>query len=170
MSQAGLLGTGGGSGLVLALEGDNAVVVGPDGGGIIYIVGGPGVVVDGNAGTHTLTINTLGSEYTLTTNDGAPHTIATIAVPVNSGIFFTVNVIATENAYGDIYGGVFYQVARNAGAGAVVDALPVSQTVKDFAGDPDITFTGVAGNIEIAVVGIAATTINWKVFINTVTN
>lgn len=59
MSQSGSASTsgGGGGGSVLFLEGNTGGEVGPDGGGIIHVVGAGTITVTGNAGTNTLTIS-----------------------------------------------------------------------------------------------------------------
>ena len=162
---------GPGSGVVLFLEGDNPVAVGPDGTGVIHVIGSPGVTVTGNAGAHTLTIATLGVQAIVTTNDATPTTIYTVPVPIGGqGVLITVNVIATEAAYAGMVSGVVYGSARNAGAGAIIAGAEVPILMTDIAGPPTVTFNAVGNNIQVVVVGVAATTINWKAFINTITN
>lgn len=64
MSQAGPLSAGAFPGVITFLEGNTGGPVGPDGGGIINVIGAGTITVTGNAGTNTLTITDMDSAWT----------------------------------------------------------------------------------------------------------
>lgn len=80
-------------GLVSTLTGDSGGPVSPDGAGNINIVGGTGVTVVDNPGTHTLTINTS-ADLTLTGDSGgavSPDGSGNINIVGSSGIVVSDN-------------------------------------------------------------------------------
>lgn len=167
MSQSGPFSrAGGGATVVLTLTGTQGGPVAPDGAGNIDILGGSGVLVVGNPGANSLTIQTLGAEETLTTTDAVPTTIETVPINPDEAALLTVNVIAAQDTYASSMGGVLYAVVRNVGGGAVVCGAPQGFFMDDTAGAPNVTFLAVGGNIEVQVTGVAGTTINWRCFTN----
>lgn len=63
MSQAGALSSGAFPGVITFLEGNTGGAVGPDGSGIIHVIGSGTISVSGNAGTNTLTITDMDSAW-----------------------------------------------------------------------------------------------------------
>lgn len=74
---------------VLFLEGNDSVQVGPNGSGIINVIGTGGVNVTGDAGDNTLTIS-VSSEGMSWTDKGSSFNAA-----VSNGYFITANATAT---------------------------------------------------------------------------
>jgi hypothetical protein len=64
MSQAGPLSAGAFPGVIQFLAGNTGGDVGPDGSGVIHIVGAGTISVTGNAGTNTLTITDMDASWT----------------------------------------------------------------------------------------------------------
>lgn len=64
MSQAGPLSAGAFPGVIQFLEGNTGGPVGPDGAGIINVIGAGTISVTGNAGTNTLTITDMDTAWT----------------------------------------------------------------------------------------------------------
>lgn len=172
MSQSGALSAAGGGGIdLLELTGDTGGVVHPDVNGNINILGGTGVTVAGNPGTNTLTININGiSQATVQTTDATPTLLAAIAIASNQAAEITVNVIAPQSTYATAIGGRLTAVARNAGAGAIIVGAPQGNLMYDSGGSPAVTFVASAGNVNINVTGVAATTYNWSATIQVIYN
>src|SRR5690349_20408620 len=63
MSQAGPLSAGAFPGTIQFLEGNTGGAVGPDGSGIIHVIGAGTISVAGNAGTNTLTITDMDTSW-----------------------------------------------------------------------------------------------------------
>jgi hypothetical protein len=81
MSQAGAVAQsgGGGGGEVLFLQGDTGGEVGPNGSGVINLIGGGTITVMGNAGDNTLTIANTGASWMSISSDQT--------LDVNTGYF-----------------------------------------------------------------------------------
>lgn len=158
-------------GTTLFLEGDVGGSVGPDGGGVIFVVGGTNISTIGNPGTNTITINAGETPYDVTTVDATPTLIATVTVAAGTASNINCSFIALQDTFATTIGGTAFTVARNVGAGAVLagGAGGHQNIIDDSAGFPEITF-GVSGNdVEIFVTGVAATTYDWRMLVSMLT-
>ncbi len=79
MSQAGPLSAGAFPGVITFLEGNTGGAIGPDGSGIIHVIGSGTISVSGNAGTNTLTITDMDTSWSSIS--------ASQALVVNMGYF-----------------------------------------------------------------------------------
>lgn len=172
MSQSGSLGNGTGStGPILTLQGDTGGLINPTAGGTINVLGGEGITVTGTPGTHTLSIAITGAtNATVQTTDATPTLLYAVPVAANRAAEITVSVIAPQSTYATAIGGRITAVARNAGAGAIVVGAPQGNLIYDASGSPALTFVASAGNVNINVTGVAATTYNWSAVIQVIYN
>lgn len=158
-------------GTTLFLEGDLGGQVGPNGGGVIFVVGGTNISTVGDPGTNTITINSGETPYDVTTTNATPTLIATITVANGTASTITCQFIALQNTFASTIGGTAFTVARNAGAGAILagGAGGHQSIIDDSGGFPGISF-GTSGNdVEIFVTGVAATTYDWRMVVSTTT-
>lgn len=172
MSQAGILNRNVPTpGEILFIEGDSGGPVAPNGSDVIFLVGGPNVTVDGNPGTHTLTINAGGISYTATTTDATPTLIALVGVLADSSVTINCNFTAIQDDASTAIGGTAFIVGRNDGTAHLVGGTGGHQSVIDnSSGFPGVSF-GVSGSdIEIFVIGVAATTYNWRMLVSTLSS
>lgn len=154
----------------LTLTGDTGGPISPSANNI-NIVGGPGVSVSGNNGTHTLTVNISGTvTATVQTTNATPTLLYAVPVASNQAVEISLSVIAPQNTYATAIGGRLTAVGRNAGAGAIVVGAPQGNLIYDSGGSPAVTFVASAGNIDINVTGVAATTYNWSAVIQLLYN
>lgn len=158
-------------GTTLFLEGDVGGQVGPNGGGIIFVVGGDNISTVGNPGTNTITINSGEVAYTVTTTNATPTLIATIPVAPSTSSTISCNFTAIQDDFSTAIGGNGFNVAYNSGGGAALSGGFGHQSVIDNSGGfPGISF-GVSGNnVQIFVEGVAATTYNWRMIVSTLTS
>jgi len=165
MSQSGILNVAGGTAVVLFLTGDTGGAVGPTANNI-NIVGGSGITVAGTPGTSTLTINSLGTEATVTTTDATPTVIFTQTLAASEAAYMEVRIIAAEADYSSAIGGGFSSTIRRAAAGGAACAGgPHGNILEDTAGMPDVDFNATGNDIQVLVTGVAATTYNWRAFV-----
>lgn len=158
-------------GTTLFLEGDLGGPVAPDGGGIIFVVGGTNISTIGTPGSNTITINAGETPNDVTTVDATPTLIATVTIAAGTAKNISCTFIAIQNTFATSIGGTAFNVARNVGVGAVLagGAGGHQNIIDDSAGFPEITF-GVSGNdVEIFVTGVAATTYDWRMLVSTLT-
>lgn len=170
MSQAGVLNKNiPAPGTTLYLEGDTGGQVAPNGSGIIFVLGGDNISTIGSPGTNTITINSGETPYTVTTTNATPTLIATIAVTAGTSVTISCNFTAIQDDFSTAIGGNGFNVARNNGGGAQLSggAGGHQSVIDNSAGFPGISF-GVSGNnVEIFVVGVAATTYDWRMVVST---
>jgi len=168
MSQSGLLNLSGSVSVVLMLTGDTGGAVSPTGNNI-NVIGGPGISVDGDPGTSTLTINSLGTEATVQTTDATPTLLYAVTLSASQSALLSVTIIAPQDDFSSSIGGTGLATVRRAAAGgAVVCGGPHSNLIEDSGGVPEIDFVANGNDIEIYVTGVAATTYNWRGFIKVI--
>lgn len=158
-------------GTTLFLQPDIGGNVGPDGSGVIFVLGGTNISTTGNPGTNTITINAGETPYDVTTVDAIPTLIASITIGAGNATNISCNFIAIENDSSTAIGGTAFTVARNAGGGAQLSggAGGHQNIIDNSGGFPEITF-GTAGNdVQIFVTGVAATTYDWRMVVSTLT-
>lgn len=158
-------------GSMLFLEGDTGGAVGPDGSGVIFVVGGTNISTVGSPGSNTITINAGESPNDVTTTDDTPTLIATVTIASGRATNISCNFIALELDSSTAIGGSAFTVARNAGGGAQLSggAGGHQNIIDNSAGFPEITF-GTSGNdVQIFVTGVAATTYDWRMVVSTLT-
>lgn len=158
-------------GTTLFLETDDSVQVPPNGGGIIFVLGGDNISTVGNAGTNTVTINAGETPYTVTTTDATPTLIASVTLGMGRCSTISCQFVALEDDSSTAIGGNAFTVGRNAGGGAQLSggAGGHQSIIENTDGDPEIQF-GTSGNdVQIFVVGVAARTYDWKMTVSTLT-
>lgn len=156
-------------GTTLFLETEDSVQVPPNGSGVIFVVGGSDIITSGNAGTNTVTINSALTPYDVTTTDDTPTLIATVTVDAGHAKLISCQFLALENVFFSAIGGNSFIVGRNIGLGAVLvgGAGGHQSIVYDSGGFPRITFGTSGSDVQIFVIGVAATTYNWRMLVNT---
>lgn len=175
MSQSGrVIQSGGSSGPILTLTGNT-------GGAITPVAGNINVVGDGitlstaknGAGTLLISLENTTSN-TLTTNDGAYHTIIDYAMNV-AGEAVTVNgsIVGTRtdgaNDYNAMCGGQFTFTARlvgGSGTAVLLNRDVSSQSEDSSTGNAAFDVVASGSSILVQVRGEAAQTWNWKALIN----
>ena len=104
------------------------------------------------------------------TTDATVTTVTTVSVAEASAVIVKVRAIAARADYSAALGREAWAVFRRATAGNVT-AVGTSQGTgqEDSAGSPTVTFAADTGNqtVDINVTGIAATTWNWTLYIET---
>lgn len=158
-------------GTMLFLEGDLGGPVAPDGGGVIFVVGGTNISTIGTPGSNTITINAGETPYDVTTTNAVPTLIATITIANGTATNIACSFIAIQDTFATTIGGTAFTVARNAGAGAILagGAGGHQNVIDDSAGFPEITFVTSVNDVEIFVTGVAATTYDWRMSVSTFT-
>jgi len=160
------VGSMGPAGPILTLTGDVGGPVAPDGLGNIDIVGevtaGQGFAsIEGDPGTNTL--NVVARHDEVTTNNAAVTSFVntTVAVPLNTAIVMTANVIGNRDDYSAACGGLATGVVRRAGGAAVFVGGNVLQSEDAAAGVPQFGIQANGNNIEVYAQGLVGQTWNW---------
>lgn len=121
-------------------------------------------------GPNTLNIDVEDqSEYTVTTTDGTPTTLVSIAVTTNQAITLEAEVIGATSTYSAAIGGNCLATARRAGGSLTLVGSPVINLNEDSGGSPDFNVVVSGNNLIVQVTGEAATTYNWKATVRIVT-
>lgn len=156
-------------GTTLFLEGDQGGQVGPNGGGVIFVLGGDNISTIGSPGTNTITINSGETPYTVTTIDETPTLIATVTVTAGTSINISCNFTAVQADFSTAIGGNGFNVARNNGGGAQLSggAGGHQSVIENTAGFPGISFGTSGNNVQVFVIGVAATTFDWRMVVST---
>lgn len=168
MSQAGRFEVGNpGIADVQFIQGDTGGPVGPNGGGVIFLLGESDVVsVSGNAGTNTLTINMVGvQKVTVQTVDATPTPLFSQPVSLTSSVSIFAQVMGVQDAYGFAIFGTANGCARRVGGGAVLVGIPIVPQDNDSGGAPRIDIDVSGNNLRLLVTGEAATTYNWSAIV-----
>lgn len=132
--------------------------------------GTSGITTSGAGNTITVSLNG-GFSGTVTTNDGLAHTAATIALGAVPGTYtFDVRIAGYDAINSLSVGYTLVTAVRTTGAAAVlvVPFAPINeQTIDEFEEaamiDADCHMNVSGNNAIIEVIGIAGSTINWKV-------
>lgn len=146
------------------LTGDTGGAVSPDVGQNINILGGPGIEVNGVAGTHTLTVKLNGGVEASGVTVGAV-TIPLITLPLGAvpGMYlFKIDIVGFDAI--TPLGCSYYMTggARTTGAAAIEIAGQISDDFEEGALSANVVDLAVAGNnVLINVTGTAGKTINW---------
>lgn len=171
MSKISLLNGGGGGGGtdILTITGNDAIPTPPDGAGNLNLIG-LGQLQVTNTGANTLSISDGTSRYVLITNDDNPHTIVTYPLLFDTAVAFSGTIVGARADYSAAMSVNFEALGRNDGGGAVLVnnislALgPISDGIGTAYG------VSASGNdILISVTGEAATTWNWTLILNKLT-
>lgn len=158
-------GGGGGGGIDFLTVG--ITQVGPDAGGEVFLIAGPGVTIVPTL--NTLTISAQESiVYNVTTNDTTATPVVVIPVDNNSAVTVVATIAGASAAYTAACNGtVLIGARRGAGAATELPGIQVNQ-LTDSTGGAYIDAFLVGNNIEIIVRGEAATTWNWAATVNVV--
>jgi len=174
MSQAGIInvsGGGGGGSPVETLTGDTGGAVPPTANNI-NILGGTvtsnnnnGILVAGNPGTSTLTVE-LTNRITgsVTTSNATPTTLATFSLGATPAVFtFDIEIACfnTTDINGDGYS--IFATARTTGAAANLCGTPDKVVNEEVADTADANLVVSGNNVIVQVTGIAGKTHNWRV-------
>lgn len=157
------------AGPIVTLTGNTGGAVPPDGAGNIDIVGAVDsfVTVTGTIGTNTLEISLLNELVaTITTVDDVPTSVPALLFPISAGraVFIAYEVIAAFADYSEMFNGVITQgVIRDAINPAVLQAGQDNTFTTGFAGTPATNVQLIGNSVDFQVIGVAATTINWKI-------
>jgi hypothetical protein len=166
-------GGGGGGSAVQTLTGNTGGAVPPTGNNI-NVLGTGGITVAGNQGTSTLTISLIDNLLigTATTTDGTtyvPFTAsANIPLPTPSTcVSVRCNITGMDVANGLAIGGELIGLAKN--VGGVVTIVGVGDITRNndnalSSWTAELTVSGT--NVQLAVRGVAAHTINWRTLID----
>ncbi len=152
---------------VQTLTGNTGGAVGPDGANNIDILGGDGVLIDGNPGTNTLVVSLVGSEEGTGTTIGAV-TADIITIPlgaVATTYTFEARVAGFEST---TPAGCGYQlIAMFRTDGAAATQIGTTERVANEEAalvGANADFVASANNVILRVTGVALLTISWKAF------
>lgn len=168
MSQAGPLSAGAFPGVITFLEGNTGGPVGPDGSGIIHVIGAGTISIAGNAGTNTLTVSdmdtawsSISSNQALVPNMGyfcvspggalslsLPATSAqgdVIAVVLDGATSFTITQGAGQSI---LYG----NTATTAGVGGSLASTMQGDSVRLVCRTPNLRWVCIASTGNLTVV------------------
>ena len=163
-----------GTGPVQTLTGNDGLAVVPTAGGTINVVGDGITLSTARNGANTLLISLNNTTATtLTTNDGAFHTIIPYAL-AGTGEAAAVNgtIVGTRFDGGNVYtaacGGPFSFIARSVAGSGVATLIDQSVTPSTDSSTGNATFQVSASglNINIQVRGEAGQTWHWSALIN----
>jgi hypothetical protein len=169
MSQAGVYSGGGGGGGsdVQTLTGNSGGAVGPDGASNI-IVGDQGITVVGDPGTNTLTISSSHAfRATVQTTDDTPTTIISTTLDTSSAVTIDALIVGLRDDDASGVGGRVTGVARRAAGGAILVGTAQVNFASEDAGGMQVTVSG--NDILVQVIGEAAQTYDWSVFLQLIT-
>lgn len=161
------------SGPIVTLTGNDSIAVAPDGAGNINVLGATDSFVNVfNSAANTLTIELLNQLVgTVTTNDDTPTTVSaiTITTSTSQARFLSYQILAAEDDYSQIYTGNFgIGVQRQLGA-PFLQSASFNNFNQGFLGNPDVQVIINGNDVEFQVIGVAGTTINWKVILTEIT-
>jgi hypothetical protein len=153
---------GGGGGAVDFLTGNVGGPVGPTGNNI-FVLGNSTIETVGNPGASTITIydNSKIVEQ-VTTVDATPTSLVDYPVPLNGSITLSLLLTASDNTQSQGVAGTLVAGARRAGAGPTLIGVPTVSLSQDFGTPVNVNAVISGNNLEIQVIGVAATTITWK--------
>ncbi len=153
------------AGPIVTLEGNSGGAVPPNGAGNIFVVGSASsfVNVTGNPGTNTLTIELLNQQVAVvTTTDATPTALFSFPVVAGRAVTIKVDVIAAVDDYSAAFGGSASVVGSRTLVGTPTITAFDNSFNEGIPGNPDVSFIVVGNSIQFMVIGVAATTINWK--------
>ena len=148
------------------LEGNTGGPVGPDGSGVINLIGdtSEGISIAGDPGTNTLTVSAHPISGTGTTVDAAFTSLFSFSLGATAGTFlFTVSIVGYETTIpGLVSIRLFATVATNGTNAFSEDPLSASYSTTNGL-EAAIFQSGFApNNFSIGVRGVAGFTIDWK--------
>ena len=155
-------------GSVTDLEGDDSVVVPPDGAGIIHTLGdplAPGIITRGDAGTNT---EYFGLEQpttcgTGTTIDVGTADLVTLALGATPATYTLSANVAGKAATQSGIGGTLFGVARTDGATVTIINVNAAALDSDLIlAGASFAFVASGGSVILRATGSLGTVINWK--------
>lgn len=128
-----------------------------------------GVQTDGSSGSNTLTVQLTNRIFgTATTTDGVTQTqVFSFALGASAGTYlFTINIIAYNRTSSLSAGYVDFAVIRTTGAaGSLILNQPAVLIEEGAMSGTAVTPTISGNNFVLDVVGLAASTIDWKALV-----
>lgn len=149
---------------------DGQVPIASSSGNTIYntLTAGTGISIVN--GANSITISASGSSGTIVdvqTTDATPTAFYTsTALTASQALVISADIVAAQSDYsasliGNINGG-----GRRGTAGSTtIVGSPTANYSEDFTGSPSIYLDASSNSVRVMVVGVAATTINWRGFI-----
>jgi hypothetical protein len=170
MSQSGTYEAGNPGALdIQFIQGDAGGPVGPNGGGIIFLESENTLLtfIDGVPGTNTLTITLQGTDQaTVQTVDATPNVLLyDLPLDPNSAVSMVCEVIGAQDTYAQVCSGIVQCSARRVGGGAILVGAPLYLNTSDNFALADFGIRVSGNNMQLVVLGEAATTINWSAII-----
>lgn len=159
------------AGPIVTLTGNDSIAVAPDGAGNIDILGADNSFINiYNSAPNTLTVERLDQVVgTVQTTDDTPTSVVGVIFPVSAGraVILTYQIIAALDDYSQMYSGTYQVGAYRMAAGATtLQQANIDNFNEGFLGDPDVNAILSGNSVQFNVIGVAATTINWKVVLN----
>jgi len=155
-------------GSVTDLEGDDTVVVPPDGSGVIHTLGdplAPGIVTRGDAGTST---EFFGLEQpvvcgTGTTIDTGTADLVTLALGATPATYTLSANVAGKAATQSGIGGALFGVVRTDGVTATIISVNTNNSESDLVlVAASFAFVASGGSVILRATGALGTVINWN--------
>jgi len=171
MSQAGSISGsgGGGGGPIDTLTGNTGGAVSPLAGNINIVGDGLTLTVSGNPATHTLTVTNLAqTQANVTTIDATPTPLYMQVVSPNTILAFNATITAVDSTNTQGMVATCVTAAYTHGGGVTLVGVPTIGINQDFGTPVNINAVVTATDLEIQVIGVAATTIYWSAVITTV--
>jgi len=153
---------------VETLTGNYGGPISPDGAHNINILGVGGISVTGSGHSLYITSASGGNVFTATTVDATPTTLFLFAVPASAAIVIYTTIVGARADYGAAIAGTINGGARRGAAGSTAFiGVPTVNFDQDSGGGSTLSFTMlISGNdIIVQVTGVAATTYNWKGYV-----
>lgn len=160
------------AGFIATETGNTGGAVGPDGAMNLNVVGdGNFITVTGTPGTNTLTISPVNITYiTAQTLDAVPLTVYTLGITVNEALRLRVSSIAAYSTFADALSEEAEVLAvRGAGAAVISDTVGERLRTINVTDGAGVNFALSGNSIIIQLTGVAATTINWKLYVDYIT-
>lgn len=171
MSQAGLTNTKNippPPGSITDIEGDDSVVVAPNGSGIIFTKGdplAPGIVTRGDAGTNTEFFGLMQPIIcgTGTTTNTSTADLVTLPLGASAATYTLLANVAGKAATQSGIGGSLFGVVRTDGSTATVISVNVANVEADLIlAGASFAFVVSGGSVILRATGTLGTVINWN--------
>lgn len=152
------------AGPIVTLTGNDAIAVAPDGAGNINVIGDNDTFLNiYNSAANTLTVELLNQQVGIvTTNDDTPTGLFSFPLSASRAVILRVEIIAAVSDYSSAFSGTAFVTASRTAVGAPVLTGFNNNFNEGIPGNPDVDFVVVGNSIQFNVIGVAATTINWK--------
>ena len=147
-------------GAVQTLTGNTGGAVPPTGGNI-NVIGAETITVAGNPGTSTLTITSDALTASVQTVDATPTALYSLTLADETAVTLIATVVGATADYASCIGGQVIGTFSQVALSTPTEITDIDNTMKNAGAGVSVQFVVNGANIELTVVGQAATIYNW---------